>query len=113
MITTTDPSAGPGDAHELPVDGASSCEDLVADPLFDQQAVVVFAVHTAEGSTDDRNCTLAVAPGATALDVLGLNRSCAAGMSVAVAVARESSGVWRVDREETGRLGVEGCVPAR
>jgi hypothetical protein len=97
--------------NELPVDSVASCEDLVADPLFGQQAVVVFALHAAEGSTGDRSCTLAVAPGGTALDVLGLNRSCPAGMSVSVAVAREGSGVWRVDRQETGRLGVEGCLP--
>jgi hypothetical protein len=102
----------PDGTDRIPVTGASTCDELVADPLFDQQAEVAMAFARSPGSAPDR-CSLAVEPNGPVLDVLGVDTTCPAGASVLVSVERDRSGAWLVDREQTRQLGVDGCLWGR
>lgn len=99
-------------ADGLPVGtDVSTCDELVADPLFGNAAEVMVAVATPRGSPPD-GCTLTVDRDATVLDTLGVDAMCPPGSSVLVAVHPDSSGTWQVDLDNE-QLGTDGCLYGR
>lgn len=106
------PGAGLDSAPGLPVRAdVSTCDDLVADPLFRHQADVMLSLATPSETPPD-HCTLTVEREAPVLDVLGVDTACSPGWSVVVAVYRDRSGAWQVD-PDGDQLGVDGCLMAR
>jgi hypothetical protein len=96
-------------ADGLPVGAdVSTCDELVADPLFGEEAELFMSMATPIGARPDR-CTLAFDRGASVLDVLGVDTMCSPGWSVVVAVDRDSSGAWQVD-PDSEQLGVDRCL---